>query len=310
MEIGVVWRGEVGRALKSGRVIVLLVLFSLFTGLALTTVGWLVGKATEQALSKAKEQGLDDEATQKLSIEAKKQFVSTVYSDNDEALTEVLLAIPVVLLIVFSFSMRFVPAFVALMGFDQIAGEVGPRSIRYLVVRTRRSSIMLGKLLAQFTVLGLLTLVAVGMMVAVARFTNADDFSMAAAALAFVKLWSASMVLSVPYLALTSLCSILFRQSAVSLVMNLILLVCIWFLAFVGEAFLLPGEKVPEAAAAVGVMRAESPVAYARYLSVFHFASDLLHPHWQRFGAAGLAHLGYAMVFLGLGFVVLRRRDL
>jgi hypothetical protein len=169
---------------------------------------------------------------------------------------------------------------------------------------------MLGKLLAQFTVLGLLTLVAVGMMVGVARFQNADDFTMAAAALSFVKLWSASMVLSVPYLALTSLCSILFRQSAVSLVMNLILLVCIWFLAFVGEAFLLPGEKVLEAAAAVGVMRSESPIAYARYLSVFHFASDLLHPHWQRFGAAGLAHLGYAMVFLGLGFVVLRRRDL
>jgi ABC-2 type transport system permease protein len=310
MEIGVVWRGEVSRALKSGRVIVLLLLFSLFTGLALTTVGWLVGKGTEQALSKAKEQGLDEEATAKLTLEAKKQFVSTVYSENDEALTEVLLAIPVVLLIVFSFSMRFVPAFVALMGFDQIAGEVGPRSIRYLVVRARRSSIMLGKLLAQFTVLGLLTLVAVGMMVAVARVTNADDFSTTAAALSFVKLWSASMVLSVPYLALTSLCSILFRQSAVSLVVNLILLVCIWFLAFVGEAFLLPGEKVAEAASAVGVLRSESPLAYARYLSVFHFASDLLHPHWQRFGAAGLAHLGYAMVFLGLGFVVLRRRDL
>lgn len=287
--------------------IVLLVLFSLFTGLALTTVGWIASQVNAQAISEAGKQGLDEEATAKVALEAKKKFVATVYAGDDEALTETLLAIPLVLLVVFSFSMRFVPAFCALMGFDQIAGEIGPRSIRYLVVRARRSSILLGKFLAQFTVLGLLTLVAVGMMVAAARLTN-DDFSVAIAGLTFVKLWAASMVLSVPYLALTSLCSTLFRQSAVSLVFNLIILVCIWFLALVGEAYRLPGEAAAETS--LSALKSESVLGYARYASVFHFASDLLHPHWQRFGAAGLAHLGYAMVFLGLGFVVLKRRDL
>jgi ABC-type transport system involved in multi-copper enzyme maturation permease subunit len=306
-EIGVVWRGEVGRSLKSGRVIVLLVLFSLFTGLALTTIGWLARQVVAQAQTRATDQGLDDEATSKLAQEAKKQFVSSFYAGDDADLTETLLAIPLVLLVVFSFSMRFVPAFVALMGFDQIAGEIGPRSIRYLVVRVRRSSILLGKFLAQFTVLGLLMLVAVAMMVITARITN-DDFELAVAALTFVKLWSASMVLSVPYLALTSLCSTLFRQSPVALVFNLIVLICIWLLALVGEAYRLPGEAAAEQS--LTMLKSESPLGYLRYASVFHFAADLLHPHRQRFGAAGLAHLGYALVFLGLGFVVLRRRDL
>lgn len=312
-EIGVIWRGEVGRALKSGRVIVLLVLFSLFTGLALTTVGFFVTAGAEQALAQARSQAesqgasLDKETEEKLALEAKKRFVAGVYAGDDEALTETLLAIPVVLLIVFSFSMRFIPAFIALMGFDQIAAEIGPRSIRYLVVRARRSSILLGKFLSQFTVLGFLTLVAVALMVFGSRLTT-DDFGVGAAALTFVKLWSASMVLAVPYLALTSLCSSLFRQSAVSLVFNFIALFVIWALAAFGEWFLLPGQALPEGALMTN--RSESPFAYARYLSVFHFSSDLLHPHWQRFGAAGLAHLGYALVFLGLGFVVLKRRDL
>ena len=38
-EIGAIWRGETRRALKSGRVLVLLILFVLFVGLALTIVG-------------------------------------------------------------------------------------------------------------------------------------------------------------------------------------------------------------------------------------------------------------------------------
>lgn len=307
-EIAVIWRGEVGRALKSGRVIVLLVLFSMFTGLALTSIGWIAKQITAQAMEQAEKQGLDAEKTAEVTLEAKKKFVSTFFAGDDAALTETLLAIPLVLLIVFSLSMRFVPAFVALMGFDQISGETANRSIRYLVVRARRSSILMGKFLAQFTVLAVLMLFAVAMMVVGAKVTN-EDFSVAIAALTFVKLWSAAMVLSTAYLALTALCSSFFRQSAVSLVFNFIALFGIWFLAWVGEAWNLPGEVATEGSI-TAAFKSESPLAYVRYASVFHYASDLLHPHWQRFGAAGLAHLGYAMLFLGLGYVVLRRRDL
>ena len=49
------------------------------------------------------------------------------------------------LLVVFKLTLCFVPLFIALMGFDQLAGEVGPKSIRYLVVRVKRSSIILGQ---------------------------------------------------------------------------------------------------------------------------------------------------------------------
>src|SRR5258707_878339 len=67
-----------------------------------------------------------------------------------------LAAIPIVLLVVFKLTLRFLPLFIALMGFDQLAGEVGPKSIRYLVVRAKRSSMILGKLLSQVTLFDLL----------------------------------------------------------------------------------------------------------------------------------------------------------
>lgn len=306
-EIGVIWRGEVTRALRSGRVIVLLVLFALFTGLSLSIIGWFAHQATSQAEKQAIDANVDPERAQEALTETKQKFVSYFFADQDEALGEALLAMPLVLLIVFKLSVRFVPFFIALMGFDQISGEIGPRSIRYLVVRSRRSSILLGKFLAQATVLALLMAASVGMMVAVARVGN-DTFGLGVAALTFVKLWAAAMVLSVAYLALTSLCSALFRQAPLSLIFNVIALFAVWFVALVGEAYRLPGDEV--AAQSMDSFKSESPLAYARYLSVFHYASGLLHPHWQKFGAAGLAHLGFALCFLGLGYAALRRRDL
>ena len=50
-------------------------------------------------------------------------------------------------------------------------------------------------------------------------------------------------------------------------------------------------------------------MAYVRYLSLWHYSSDLLHPSWQKFGLAGLAHLGFALIFLGGAYLVLKLRD-
>ncbi len=58
-----------------------------------------------------------------------------------------------------------------------------------------------------------------------------------------------------------------------------------------------------------GALKSESWVAYLRYLSVWHYSADLIHPEWQRFGLAALAHVGFAMIFLGASYLVLRERD-
>ncbi len=299
-----IWTAELGRTLRSARVVVLLLLYAMFTVTALSVVHGIAKSITAQTDVQVAA-GADPEAVQKLMDEAHKKFVSTFFADDD-AMAEALLVIPLVLLVVFKTSLRFLPLFAGIMGFDQLSGEVGPRSIRYLTVRSRRSSVMLGKFFAQATLLaGLMLLVDVGLCLH-ARFTE-PDFATGAMAMVLARFWVSAVVFSSAYLALTALCSALFRQPAVSLVFNLIVLFGFWLLALVGEFFRLePDPKLPAELAGQMV----SKLAYLRYASVWHYSSDLLHPDLSHSGVAALAHLGFALFFLGLAYAVLRGRDL
>jgi ABC-2 type transport system permease protein len=305
-EIAAIWRGETRRALKSGRVLVLLILFLMFVGLALTVVGFLNHQLNAQFDRQVAMAGADLSQAQEQLAAGKKQFLQTFVTE-DEAMLDSLAAIPIVLLVVFKLTLRFLPLFIALMGFDQLAGEVGPKSIRYLVVRVKRSSIVLGKLLSQVTLFGLLLTICTIMMVLVARGLN-PEFAAADVALWTGKLIVSSMVLSLAYLALTALFSALVKQGGISLVLNVIALFVIWFVALIGGAVRFPGEEAAQGSLAM--LKSESMMAYVRYASVWQYGDDLLHPHWGRFLTASLVHVGFALVFLGLAHLALKWRDL
>jgi ABC-type transport system involved in multi-copper enzyme maturation permease subunit len=302
-EIGAIWRGETARALRTGRVLVLLVLFLLFVGLALMGVGLLSSQVVSGAMKVAP--GADPEQVRQSLLGAKKQFLATFFTD-DERLLDSLAQLPLVLLVVFKLTLRFVPLFIALMGFDQIAGEVGPKSIRYLIVRVKRNSIILGKFFSQATIFTLLLTVCTLAMVLVAKILT-PEFTVGDMTLWTLKLIGSSIVLALAYLSLTTLCSALVRQGAVALVLNVIGLFLIWFFALVGEYFRFPGDV---ASGTLELMRAESYWAYLRYASVWHFGQDLLHPDWKVFLSAAVMHLGFAATFLGLAQLALKRRDL
>lgn len=302
-EIGAIWRGETTRALKTGRVLVLLVLFLLFVGLALMGVGLLSSQVVSGAMKVAP--GADPEQVRQGLLGAKKQFLATFFTD-DERLLDSLAQLPLVLLVVFKLTLRFVPLFIALMGFDQVAGEVGPKSIRYLIVRVKRNSIILGKFLSQATIFTLLLTVCTLAMVLVAKILT-PEFTAGDMTVWTLKLIGSSIVLALAYLSLTALCSALVRQGAVALVLNIIGLFLIWFLALVGEYFRFPGDV---ASGTIEMMRAESYWAYLRYASVWHFGQDLLHPDWKIFFSAAVMHLGFAATFLGLAQLAMKRRDL
>lgn len=300
-EIGAIWRGETRRALRSGRVLVLLILFLLFVGLSLT-VGAGISRMADSQLSMASGGATPSAEDVK---GPRKEFLHKFVTD-DEAMLESLAAIPLMLLAVFKVTLRFLPLFIALMGFDQMAGEVGPKSVRYLVVRVKRSSMILGKLLSQMTLFWLLMSLCTVVMVLVTRAVN-PTFAAMDVALWTGKLILASMVLSLAYLSLTALFSALVKQGGVSLVLNVIALFVIWFLALVGGALRFPGEVAQDALA---MLKPESAWAYLRYASVWNYGDDLLHPQWSRFLVAALVHVGFALVFLGLAQLALRRRDL
>jgi len=300
----VIWSAEFWRTMRSARVVVLLVLYVMFTGLALLVVnGFAQGLRTQVARmeEQARSRGASDEEITEAKAKARKEFISTFFS-NDEEMTEALAAIPLVLLIVFKASLRFLPLFTGVMGFDQISGEVGPRSIRYLAVRSRRSSVLLGKFLAQLTLLAALTLVVNLALVLFGLATN-TDFGAGAVFGTLGKFWLSAMVMSLAYLALTTLCSSVFRQPGVSLVMNLIALFTIWVMAQVGD---VAGDTDLRGR----IIETTSPLGYLRFLSAWHYSADLLHPVLSRWGVAALAHLGFAALFLGAAYLVVRERDL
>ncbi len=305
-EIKEIWRGEIGRALKGGRVIVLLILFLLFTGLALTIVGSINHQLNSQVDQAVAAGQVDAAAAAKQAIEGRKKFLSTFFTDDDQLL-DFLSAMPLVLFVVFKLTMVFTPLFIALMSFDQISGEIGPKSIRYLVVRARRSSILLGKFAAQATLASGLLVLCTLMMVIVAKVLN-DDFTVTAAILIGLKLAAVLVVFAMAYLGLSSLCSSVTKQSGVSLVLNVILLFVIWSMAFIGNLVRLPGEEATFGSLAS--IKTEHWVGYMRYGSVWNFGQDLLHPEPARFLSAGMVHLGFALLFLGLAHLALRRRDL
>lgn len=289
-ETVVIWSAELRRAVRSGRAVVLLGLYSMFSALVLLAVGSIAQKM--RADRDQQGGGVNAEGAAQVMEELRHGVLRIFAGKDDTAMLEALSQVPLEVLIVFKCTLLFLPAYVALMGFDQLSGEVGPRSMRYLTVRARRSSVLLGKFLSQATLLlGLVLIIDLAIFI-YARIIN-PDFGFGVLVVNLLKYWLAAIVYSLAYVALTTLCSSLFRSPAVSLVFNFILLFVFWLMDTIGS---IVGE--------------DNPLRYLGYLSPSNYSGNLLHPALAEFSASGAAYAGFATLFLGAAYVILRARDL
>lgn len=256
-EIAVIWSAETLRAVRGARTLVLLGLYTLFSLITLLVIGALTGKVRGSGMA------LPDTGS-----------------------------LPPVVLGVFKVNLFFLPVYVALMGFDQISGEVGSHSIRYITLRARLSSLLLGKFLVQASLLvGLVLVIDVGIFV-YARYAD-PGFTLAAMALNLVKVWLATLVFALAYIALTTLCSSLFRAPGLSLVFNFALVFAFLLMDLAGWYY-----------------EGKSFLEHIRYLSPSYYSADLLSPVLSQAGLSGLAYAGFTLLFLGGAYAVLRARDL
>jgi ABC-2 type transport system permease protein len=255
-EIAVVWSAETLRALRSARTLVLLGLYSMFSLVVLLVA----------------------------SVVAKNAHLDEAMGASDQMPGDVAW--------IFKLTLWFLPVYVALMGFDQISGEVGSRSIRYLTVRARVASVLLGKFLVQASLLvGLVFIIDVGLFI-YARFAH-PNFAFSAMVLNLLKVWLATLVFSLAYVALTSLCSSLFRASGLSLVFNFVMVLTFFVMELAGWYF-----------------EGKSFLTNIRYLAPSYYSTNLLSPVASEFGLSALAYACFAVVFLGGSYAVLRARDL
>jgi ABC-type transport system involved in multi-copper enzyme maturation permease subunit len=256
-EIAVIWSAETLRAIRSARTIVLLGLYTLFSLITLLVIG----------------------------------AVTSVVRGSGMTLPN-LGELPPVIVGVFKVNLFFLPVYVALMGFDQISGEVGSHSIRYITLRARLSSLLVGKFLVQTSLLvGLVLVIDLGIFF-YAHFSD-PTFTLGAMALGLVKVWMATLVFSLAYIALTTLCSSLFRVPGLSLIFNFAVVFTFLLMDLAGWYY-----------------KGKSFLENVRYLSPSYYSANLLSPVLSEFSQSGLAYAGFTLLFLGGAYGVLRARDL
>ncbi|MGQ0506864.1 MAG: ABC transporter permease subunit [Myxococcaceae bacterium] len=297
-EILTLWSSETRRTLRSVRALILLLLYAFFTLVVMQLSGFFSGITPV---------GPDGQPFTGEMGEQMRALAITVLFRADPPMVESLSQIPLAILFTFKATLFFLPLYIAIIGFDQLSGEVVNRSIRYTSIRARRSSILLGKYLAQQSVLVVLSLLVDAGLLVYARW-RFEDFALSTLFMALGRLWLASMVFSLTYAALTALLSALIRQPVVGLVTNFLLLPPILLLSWLPTAVGVEMRKGIGAAPVEEIVT--SPVAYLRYLSPWFYVDHLLHPAVGEWLISAGAHLGFAGLFLGLAYVVLRSRDL
>lgn len=197
---------------------------------------------------------------------------------------------PALLSVVFLILLFGMPLVIPVGAFNQTAGEIGNRGMRYLLVRTERSNLFAGRFLAAV----LLTLLAYAFSMATItlylglklRLYGAWDL-LAWSLLGYLAL----AVQSLPYVALCAWISARNQSALTSLVI----------------ASLVIGG-VPFAAFLAGLSWA--PAAHLQWLLPWGVHNDLLAPRWYQVALAALACLGYTAVYLVLGHRHFCKRDL
>lgn len=276
-------RTELLRILRNARVLVLLLLFGTSTAL----IGLVVGLLTR---------GLDAQGPE--AAAAATSHILGFLVGEDGAAFQHLSELPLLVPLVFRATLFFLPLFIALLGYDQLSGEVATGSVRFLAVRSRRGSILIGKFLGQALVMGaLLALVLLGLFIAGAGLRpGLDPLRYAAAAGWF---WVGGAAFAVGYLALTSLSSALTSGPGSSLLLNVGALFGFWLLDAIGGRAALV-HRMGGPASWTEALRWLSPSAYAS--GVLGSTSALL--------TSAAAYGTFGALFLAAAWAAFRARDL
>ena len=131
LEVGIVAQRELLRNLRSTKGIAMFVLFLL---------GGVVPAVVRMMFAKLAGGDVPDAVL-------RAGFETILARRHGEVVAKYLVDAPPVAYLLFQGTLTFLPMFVLVIGFDQIAGEVQHRTIRYSAGRAKRGSIVVGKAL-------------------------------------------------------------------------------------------------------------------------------------------------------------------
>ena len=182
------------------------------------------------------------------------------------------------------------PFVIPLGSFDQTSGDIGNRGLRYLLLRTERPNIYLGRALgtAVFAIL-----VQAFMILVIAVYLGAKVKIYPLADLAMWSLYGflALSVLSLPYVALCAWISASTSSGMVSLIVSNLVIGGVLFAAYIGATYY-------------------EGIRYVAWVLPWGIQRELLAPSFVRVATATAMCLGYTVVFLFLGHRTICTRDL
>jgi ABC-type transport system involved in multi-copper enzyme maturation permease subunit len=182
------------------------------------------------------------------------------------------------------------PLLLPLGSFAAISGDVQHRSIRYVLPRTTRTSLLLGRLLGCLLLAWILITALVAAIVMYLGIVLSLD-SWDALIPWGLSCLGALLVLSFPYVCLGILCSTLCRVPLVALFASTGITVAVPLIAFSARAGLEPLGKL-------------------LYLLPWGYSHQLLSPDSQTVSQAMLYCLGHGLVFIAIALHRFRRADL
>lgn len=278
-EIALIFGHELGRMVRSPKAAILLLLYGLVASLSGFVFMHVTGALGDQIDALQMRAAVEEMALYRKAV--------VLFFGEGVSSQEWLFQMPPFLLFFYKFNLFFLPALAVLMGFDQIAGELQTRSLRYLAPRAHRSSILFGKVLAQFALLALLvTLMSLGAIL----FTRAaPEASWSATLLGTVRFGVLSLLVMSAYLGLTALISSLTRTPLYALVFALCALISLWLL---------------------GALSNLEPLAFLRWITPATYEPALLSDQPLAILSSVAACLAFTALFLGGALARLRRCNL
>jgi ABC-type transport system involved in multi-copper enzyme maturation permease subunit len=216
-EVGIVAQREIRRNIRSTKGIAMFALF-LLGGI----VPSLVDVAMKREMAGLGADQLQDEAKRQLLMRG----LELRYGSAEIA--KYLADAPLILHGLFAGTLAFLPLFILPIGFDQLAGEIQHRTIRYSAGRAERASIVVGKALGVWAVISLMVLVLHAVVWTI---------SLTKGGVAFGPLiswggrfWLFSVVSAAAYVGYASLVSSFFRTPIVALFVGAGVGLAIWVL--------------------------------------------------------------------------------
>ena len=252
----------------------------------------------QQAMKLAVKQGssayVASQAVDAMGSQAYRKLIE-FFAGDDGVMIDALSSVPPILLFAFWATLTFMPFFLVLFSFDQMAGDVQYRSVSFPLLRVGRATLFAGKLATQ-VVLYLVLVVLLNSVLFGMGLVMLTTFDVTAALIFQLKAYLLLIPFGLCYLALIAMWSSLSRSPFIALLASFVSMSGLWVISLLDH---LKGFGSPWPL-----------VACLSWLSPTHWEKGLWSPHPTTLGYTVAIYLGFAALFGGLGLLRFTKRDL